>query len=78
MKKAEKRHKQRLQEYKEQKIGFATEEREYLLDSSTCNKNFKISLLAMTWELRGYTCRIYIWSGCGNYSIKGTNFVGVS
>ncbi|MES5396706.1 hypothetical protein ABU952_11345 [Bacillus amyloliquefaciens] len=29
MKKAEKRHKQRLQEYKEQKIGFATEERKF-------------------------------------------------
>lgn len=27
MKKAEKRHKQRLQDYKEQNIGFATEER---------------------------------------------------
>ncbi len=31
MKKAEKRHKQRLQEYKEKKIGFATEEEEIFI-----------------------------------------------
>ncbi|MGE0912073.1 hypothetical protein ACQGRJ_19215 [Bacillus atrophaeus] len=82
MKKAEKRHKQSLQEYKEQKIGFATEEEEVFIRLFYTQQELEDIFAGYDLGVkRLHLQNLYMERMLqlfDLYNLKGTNFVGVS
>lgn len=82
MKKAEKRHKQRLQEYKEKKIGFATEEEEIFIRLFYTQQELEDIFAGYDLGVKRLHLQNLYMERMRQlfdlYNLKGTNFVGVS